>query len=141
MHDTESLDELGWSSCFIDVTFGTGRDGFENALVVHAGTGHDDAEVGTNGLHTGHNVVEVLAAAVAKQHEIDGLQLAEIGERGRDELEIRFGIKESPESHKTQWIAFHYGDTDERLSGYGSFHQDFPVRIASCYSLPEGRRN
>ncbi len=50
------------------------------------------------------------------------LQLAKIGKRGGDEFEIRFGIKEGPESNKSQWIALHYGDTYQRLSGDGSFH-------------------
>jgi hypothetical protein len=122
MHDAESLDELGRRSGFVHVAFGAGGDGFEDAFIVHAGAGHDDAQIGPNGFHAGHDVVEVLAAAIAEQDQIDVGQLAEIGQRGGDQLQIRFGIKEGPESHEAQRIALHYGDTYQRLSGNGSFH-------------------
>ncbi len=89
----------------------------------------------------GHDVVQVLATAIAEQHQIDALQLAQVGQRGGDQLQIKFGIKEGPESYKAKWITLHYGDTYQRLSGDGSFHWRFPVRIASCSSLPELARN
>ena len=50
------------------------------------------------------------------------LQLAQVGQRGGDQLQIGFGIEEGAESNKAQWIALHYGYTYQRLSGDGSFH-------------------
>jgi len=141
MDDAKGLDELGRGSGFVNISFGTGGDGFENAFVVHTGTGDDDSQVRANGFHASHNVVEVLPATVAEEYEIDGFQLAQIGERGGDQLKIRLGIEERTEPYETQWITFHHGNTNQRFSGYGRFHQDFPVRIASYKSLPDPARN
>src|SRR5208337_4255086 len=132
IYDAKSLDKLGRRRSLVHVAFGAGRDGFEDTFIVHTGAGYDDAQVGPDGFHAGHDVVQVLATAIAQQDQIDGLQLAQLGQRGGDQLQIWFGIKEGPESHKPQRIALHYGDTYQRLSGDGSFHQGFPVRIASC---------
>src|ERR1700691_1060620 len=137
MHDAEGLDELGGRGRFVHVACGACGYGFEDALVVHAGAGHNDTQVGTDGFHAGHDVVEILTPAITQQDEVDVRQLTEIGERGGDQFQVGFAIEEGTESYKSQRIAFHHGDTYEGLSGDGSFHLGFPVRIASCSSLPE----
>src|SRR5271166_896643 len=134
MHDAQSLNEFGRRGCFVYVALGASRDGFENAFVIHAGTGDNDAQVGTDGFEAGHNVIEILAVAVAEQDEIDARELPNVGERGGDQFQIRFRIEEGPEAYKAQWIAFNHGDANDRFfrsSNSSSFHQGFPVRIRS----------
>jgi len=93
--DAQSLDKLGRRCGFVHVAFGAGGDGFEDTFIVHAGAGHDNAQIGPNRFHAGHDVIEVLAATIAEQHEINVGQLAQIGKRGGDQFQIRFGIEEA----------------------------------------------
>src|ERR1017187_3338354 len=100
MNDAESLNELGGRGGFIYVALGAGGDGLEDAFVIHAGPRHDDAQVGPDGLKASHDVIEILAVTVAEQDQVDAVELSEIGKRGRHQFQIRFRIKEGPESNK-----------------------------------------
>src|ERR1700690_3567139 len=137
------MNEFGRRGRLVHVALGAGSDGFEDAFIIHAGTGDNDAQVRTDGFEAGHDVIEILAVAVAEQDEIDAGKLADVRERGGDQFQISFGIEEGPESYKPQWIALYHGDTNDRFFGdsNSSFHQGFPVRIASCLRLPESDGN
>lgn len=122
MNDAESLDELRWGSGFIDITLGSSGDSLEHVFIVHTRAGYDNAQVGADSFKAGHDIIKILATAVAKQHQIDGRELAKISERGGDQFQIGFGIKKGPEPNKAQRIAFYYGYTNRRFSSDSSFH-------------------
>src|SRR5215472_6295527 len=81
--DADGLHKFGGGSGFVDVALGAGSDGFENGFFIHARAGDDDAEVGTRGLEAGHQVEQVLSAAITQQNQVDVLNFIKIYDEHR----------------------------------------------------------
>ena len=88
-----------------------------------AGAGDDDFEAGAYGLHTGHDIKQVLRAAAAEKHDIDFLIGGQIHLGGGAQFEIGIRVEQGAKAHETEWVAFDNGDTNGCLFCQSRLHK------------------
>ena len=117
------MNKLGRGGGLVHIALGAGGQGLEDGLVVCAASGHDNAQVRARRLQAGHHIKQVLSGAAAQEHQVNIGPRAQLRQGGRNQFQVRFGIKEGLQSNESQRIAFHHSDPDNRLLGpSSSFH-------------------
>src|SRR6266704_4463119 len=122
MHNPHRLYEFSRGSSLIDVSLRARGQGLQNGFIVSATPSHDDAQIRTRGLQTGHYIKEVLAGTSAQQHQINVLARTQFGQAARDQLQISLCIEQRLQPNKSQRIALDHRYSNRPLGGTG-FHQ------------------